>query len=220
MAAVSLYGAVKQQDLVDIFNMQNEIKPTLTKCFPSLSNLSPQNWDTASMMNYIVDNSFADDDFEDFYELSTKQPRSQDILPEKEEFLRYADLDYYEQNPQTLALKNYIRKTLPMCETDPLLADDLVDEIVYLCRKKGIFKALIDLLEDYDLRFNNEKQAKQFFTLVIDVQNNVRLWAKKWAYPAGNASIQSGRPELPAQAGGAAEKRAEMIPVPAAAEEV
>lgn len=176
MAAVSLYGAIKQQDLVDIFNMQNEDKTDIDEMFSCLIRFVAVSHGYCFYDEYIVDDSFAENDFEDFFEfvdVAASKPR---YLPEKEEFLRYADYDYYEQTPQTLALKNYIGKVFPMCRKDPLLADDLVDEIVYLGRDGGDLLGLMDLLKSYDLRLKNEKQMKQFFSLVFDVQNNVRLW--------------------------------------------
>lgn len=176
MAAVSLYGAIKQQELVDIFNLQNEDKTDIDELFPSLIRFSTTGHGYCFYDEYIAEDSFEEDDFEDLFEFMDAASAHPRYLPEKEEFLKYADYDYYEQTPQVLALKNYIGKVCPGCEKDPLIADDLVDEIVYLCRDGGEPEDFDALLDDYDLEFKSEKQRRQFFSLVLDVLNNVRCW--------------------------------------------
>jgi len=214
MAAVSLYGAVKQQDLVDIFNMHNENKTDIEEMFSCLIKFVAAEQGYCFYDEYIVDDSFAEDDFEDFLEFINETASKPRYLPEREEFLRYADFAYYEQTPQTLALKNYIGKILPTCAKDPLLADDLVDEIVYLSRDEGSLKELTDLLEGYDLRFKDEKQARQFFTLVFDVQNNVRLWSNNGHTPLEIHQLRKVSRGSLSQGGGAAEKPGRNDPCP------
>lgn len=93
--------------------------------------------------------------------------------PPKEEFLKYSDWDYYETTPQLLTLKAALSEYI----SDPELVLDVLEEIHDMCSAEARIQEFLDLLNSVGVKFEGMGQVEGFVQLIMDVQNNTRLWS-------------------------------------------
>ncbi len=91
----------------------------------------------------------------------------------QDELLKYSDWDYYEKTPQLAALKAKLAEFI----TDPEVLLDVLDEIHDKCAAKARMQEYFDLLDTAGIVFDSMKQAETVMQLIVDVQNNTRLWS-------------------------------------------
>lgn len=101
-------------------------------------------------------------------------------IPDKQQFLKYADDLYFDWTLQLESLKTYLLKSFPK---NAVLVENLVDEIQLVCQMDESMDEVIYELERRGLEFNTEAQFERFIKLVIDVKNNTRLWANRGYTP-------------------------------------
>src|SRR6056297_1326963 len=92
-AAVNLYGMINKKDLVDIFNNQNEEQTTVEEMYILLLPLVLKEKWYSFYKDYIVHEWFFDD-FEQADNLLTHHADKPRYVPNKEEFLKYKNEDY------------------------------------------------------------------------------------------------------------------------------
>lgn len=186
VAAVSLYGVISQDDFVALFNSQNERQTSIGEVFPILlSNIYSDAgycfWD-----EYIVDAGYEEDDFADIQSFVAERKDKPRYAPSREDFLRYSDWDYYEITPQLIALKRQLSKLI----ADPDKVLDILDNIHDLCTVEGKTQEYFDLLDAEGIVFENMDQARVMMQLIVDVQNNTRLWCDFGHTPSEMFSLE------------------------------
>jgi hypothetical protein len=173
VAAVSLYGAISQDDFVALFNSQNDRQTSIDEMHPILLAHVCMNAGYCFWKEYIVDDGFDEDDFRGVTTLIAERKVKSRYTPPRGELLKYADWDYYEMTPQLAALKARLSELI----LDPEKVMDLLDEIHELCAAEVRMQEIFDRLDAAGVVFDSMEQANALIQLIIDVQNNTRLWS-------------------------------------------
>jgi len=173
IAAVSLYGAISQDDLVALFNSQNDRQTSIDEMFPILLAYVYMDAGYCFWDEYIVDSDFEEDDFQGVPRLLAKRKGKPRYTPPRDEFIKYSDWDYYEITPQIAALKSNLSELI----SDPESVLDILDEIHDMCAAEVRMQEYFDLLDSAGVVFDSMEQAGVTTRLIIDVQNNTRLWS-------------------------------------------
>ena len=179
-AAINLYGFIPITDFVDIFNSIHEEKTTVDEVFTLLLPLVLKKKWYCFYKDHIV-HYWAIDDFsfaDEWIELQKNKPR---YIPEAEDFLKYMD-EYYEDAVQERYWKkvdDFIHATWPHHLNASRLYNDLKDLPEF---GSGLNEAN-ELFEKYKMEFQNENQFHEFFALLIEANNNTRLWSNNGNTP-------------------------------------
>lgn len=119
-AAVQLYGVCKPEQLVDIYNRQNNDTLSITElskiCNFHLERMQSYQW----IDGYLASDYYDSDEKEEFNELLVRIQGKPHYIPDKEELLKHADQFYIEKTPQLMKLRLFILNQL--CD-DPQLVD-------------------------------------------------------------------------------------------------
>ena len=180
-AAVNLYGLCTIDKIEEIYNSHND--PYLSAfhlrdiidCF--MERGQPFHW----IGPHLASDYFDLDNLHEYTDLLSKQNLKPHYIPNKTEFLKYADDSYYEHTPQLRRLRLFILNQL--C-SDAEWVDGIIDEIHLLCVMEEPMQAIIDTLDERDIVFDNENQIKMFVDLVFEVMNHSRLWSNCGYTPA------------------------------------
>ncbi|HZK70224.1 MAG TPA: SEC-C metal-binding domain-containing protein [Clostridia bacterium] len=175
-----MYGIISHNDFLDLFNSQNAFETTLSGMFFILNKLIDLDPGYCLYEEFIVNDEFEEDDFKDvypLYDIIKSKPR---YTLSKEEFLKYADYDYFEKTSQLVNLENYINKYLT---NDTEKALDITEYIQYLCAQKAELQEITDTLQSYDIVLKDMKQVQEFTRHISEVMNNTRLWSNNGHTP-------------------------------------
>lgn len=172
VAATNLYGVISQDDFVELFNSQNDRKTDIDEMFDVLIRFVSLDSGYCFWEDYLVNDEFEENDFEDVgftAEAAARKPR---YLPEREEFLKYSDWSYIEKSPQFDKLKYYIHRTLT---DDDDLAEELLEEIYFMTMREARTQEYADIFEKYNINLSVDK-IKLLMSLIFDLSNNTRKW--------------------------------------------
>lgn len=122
--------------------------------------------------NFInhFDSSLAADDFADLKQAQQGKPYA--VLPKKK-LLFYAEEDYFEVPPQYGQLFNFIKNEMGI---DEMLADEITDEVYYICRANGNADSAFDVFERANVDFENDADREKFFSILFEMRDNTRTW--------------------------------------------
>ena len=165
MAAVHLYGAISQPDLVDIFNRQNSQPTSEEELFPALLRHVAVGAPYCFWEEYIVCGEFEENGFEDVRDLMRQCGGKPRYIPEKDDLLRYADWNYYERTPQMDALTAFLMNEGHQPRRD---AEEIAGEIQYACVIEADMEQIYDILGDYDMELDGSA-VEAFETLPTNV---------------------------------------------------
>lgn len=169
-AAVNLYGVISREEFVSIFNEQNTEKTNSKEIYILLLPLVLKEGRYCFYKQYIVHSRFFDD-FDQVEYLFEEQAGKPRYIPEKEEFLKYAD-EYYEDNNHWQNVCSFMWNIFGYSKD----VSDAYEEIKdYLIHSNGISE-LGKILNKYNLEFVSEQQVQEFFNLVMHAKNNTRIW--------------------------------------------
>ena len=185
MAAVHLYGAISQPDLVDIFNRQNRQPTTEEELFPALLRHIAVGAPYCFWEEYIVCGEFEENGFEDVRDLMRQCGGKPRYIPEKDALLRYADWNYYERTPQMDALTAFLMTEGHRPHRD---AEEIAGEIQYACVIEAGMEQIFEILSDYDMELDSSAVGA-FVKVMMSVKNNTRLWANKGHTPNELAAL-------------------------------
>ncbi len=184
-AALNLYGIISREELVEIFNAQNESQTTPEELYILLLPLIRKEKRYCFYKDHVIHEFFFNSP-EATEELMARQKGKPRYLPEREEFLEYTDARKLESE-QYRELWKWTVDTLGF-ELDVILA---LSEIGLLLELGGTFHQLLDLLECYDLAFPDDKKAFRFYDLYADASNHQRLWDHKGHTPLELKEIEA-----------------------------
>ena len=173
LAATSLYGVIALDEFVELFNSHNERKTDVDEVCSVLMRFIALNAGYCFWDEFIVNAGFEENDFKDVKRLTDTAASKPRYLPDREEFLRYADDSYYEVTPQMAALKEYILTTL---HNDPADVDVMLGEIHRLCSAEAKMQPIMDVFNRRGINFDSSEQANELTQLIVGVMNNTRLW--------------------------------------------
>lgn len=172
IAAINLYGVISQYDFLDLFNRYSKRQATLDELFNNLIVRVQQDVGFCFWDDYIVHDSFEDDDFELVNDLINDRAGKPKYEPAFDELLQYVDWNYYEQTPQIKALDNFFSKYMDN-QAQRLM---LMDEIHDLAASEARLQEYFDLIDSVGVEFKGEAEPMKLANLLVDVQNNTRLW--------------------------------------------
>lgn len=186
LAAVNLYGAVRREDLVKIFNGQNEAQTDPEEVYVLLLPLVLKKGHYAFYKDYLVHPDFFDD-FEDADHLILEQACKPLYIPDQEELLAYRDIDLLDNihwDEVFLFLLDAFGDTV-----ETLIA--FIEIRAYMMFGDGISE-LGPLMEKHDLLFERG-QLEHFFDLLVQAVNNTRIWENKGHTPAEMHALMGNR---------------------------
>lgn len=172
VAAVNLYGVISQDDFVEIFNSQNELKTDVDEMFGLLLLFVTLEYGYVFWEDYIVNDEFGEDDYKDVefcVKTAAGKPR---YLPEREEFLKYSDWNYIEKSPDLDKLRYYFGRDI---SKDEALTEKIVNGMHFLARREAEMQEYMELLEENKV-FPDIPAVKVLIDLIVKMANNTRLW--------------------------------------------
>lgn len=180
LAAVHLYGLISQDEFVALWNSQNEVKVTINQMFQILIRFVYADAPYAFYDEYIVHDAFQQNEYKDVLRWADGIADKPRYTPEKKEFLRYADGDYYEHTPQIEALTTFFVKEVKLSRTR---AAGLVDDIHDLCAQEVKLQVIMDMLEKKEIEFATFDKVQKFAELYMEMHNHTRIWFNKGHTP-------------------------------------
>lgn len=179
-ATTQLYGAIKLDKLVEIFNAQHDEPLSEGELWEYYAEYQYRGqrfeWD----QGYFVSDALLDDE-DELNELLAHVQGKPYYVPKKSELLKYADQLYFEMTPQLKALRDYILREL--CNDDQMV-EYIIDDIQLACSMEAPMNEIMYELERRDIVFDTMQQAETFVKLLIDVYNHTRLWKNAGHTPA------------------------------------
>lgn len=189
-ASANLYGICPQDKVIEIFNSQNKCQLTETEFYGVYVKISGRAQTWYLKHGDVIDEYFDYDNKDEKDALLEGAKDKPYYIPDKQEFLKYAESDYFEKTPQLDNLYKYISQHL--CK-DKLLVDSLVDDIQLVCSMEEPLAAIMDEFERRNIRFNKKEQLQAILPLIVDVYNHTRIWSNRGHTPAelGSSSSQT-----------------------------
>lgn len=200
LALTHLYGAIKPDKLIEIYNSQNSEPLDKEQFMRLFEKLISRNQSYAKAKGYIVDSYlWPEESPGELEQLLLQMKGKPQYIPKREELLKYADEDYFEMTPQLIKLKAYILKEI--CR-DAEMVEHLIDDIQLACTMQAASGDLIFEFERRGLKFQSMEQADIVVALMNDVYNHTRLWIYGGHTPvemnriSGNVELRSANRQL------------------------
>jgi len=175
-AMLNLYGVFTKEVVIEIFNKQNKeaLDPEELEFILGVYLSRQQAFHVTS--DFIIDNYFDEDNYEEIGELLEYSREIPYFIPEKKELLNYADTLYCEKTPQLKALEKVICKEM---DIDPEEARELGEEIQMLCCMEYSMQDIIFEFERRRIFFKSMEQYGRMAKAIEDVYINSRTWFNK-----------------------------------------
>lgn len=180
-AAVCLYGVLTVDEFVDVFNYYEDAPTTHEEVLFVIKQFSVKDDVEYSIAGNIISGYEFQPQFEDYKDnidsIRSAQRGKPRYLPSKEEFLKYADIDYLEPNQPYADLKAYILKhKLTSCgEGIDGVDGDLLD-LHEMIRFGVETSSVYDYFTERGYQFENLHILEGFAQLIMDVNNNTRMY--------------------------------------------
>ncbi|WP_284237931.1 YecA family protein [Paenibacillus glycanilyticus] len=200
LAAMNLYGVCSFEQLIKIYNEQNEDgldEAELIRICVMFARRE-QSWHVDGGM--LIADYFDEDNQEELDGLLASVANKPYYVPDKQEYLKYAVYGYYEETPQLAGLEQYILQYL--CE-DKGLVQNLVSEIQFHCSMAKPIEEILMGFEEHGIELPAGDQLQMIVHLVINVYNNTRMWSNAGFKPVelggGSPSADPLRNVVPAK---------------------
>ncbi|SFL07494.1 SEC-C motif-containing protein [Paenibacillus sp. 1_12] len=175
-ASANLYGTCPQGKVIEIFNSQNKCQLTENELVDVYVKISSRTQTWYLKRGDVIHEHFDYDNKDDKDALLEGVKDKPYYIPDKQEFLKYAESDYFEKTPQLAILHKYISQHL--CK-DKWLVDSLVEYIQLVCSMEEPLAAIMSEFERRDIRFNKREQLQVIMPLIVDVYNHTRIWSNR-----------------------------------------
>ncbi len=216
IALTHLYGIVSVEQVVTIYNQQNEDQVEEEDAADYLYE------DLSTDFVYDYEEYFVHEtimEFDEFDSMMGKKRNKPHYVPEKQELLKYVDDQYYEKPKQHHDLLAYM-KTNFFPTDDEDRAETLCQHIIEICQTGFDIQQVVDYFNIYGINFQSKEQVNELLQKVTELASSVRLWENNGHTPreifetmerphlkplpaAGFPGI-AGRPKLKLIPGGAA----------------
>lgn len=178
-AAVNLYGIIKLENFISLFNSQNTPPTTQKEVFCALIRHIAVDTGYCFWEDYLIDTEFEENNFADVPDLLDRIGEKPRYIPNREEFLRYSNWNYFEHTVESQRLEEYLIRTVGVA---PLVAPQLISELHYACVVEGSIQDILAILTNHGLRFN-EPQLGELSQLISAFSNATRLWSNNGHTP-------------------------------------
>ena len=179
MAAVNLYGVIRQDDLITIFNSQNSKKLAEAELFPTLLRHISSMCGYVLWEEYLVHHGFEENEFRDVADLLTRIGSKPRYIPPKSEFLKYADIDYYEETAATLLMEQYLRRDMGLSHED---VNAVMSELHFAMLLEVRPVEYLNILRDCKI-FISRKDLQIVLDILSEMANSTRLWSNNGRTP-------------------------------------
>lgn len=102
-------------------------------------------------------------------------------VPDREEFLRYADDFYHEETPQLLALTNFLQNTQRKLHCPP---QEIADEVEGLLEMDARLTDIVDDVHRLGVRFQDQQDFQMFVRLCLNLSHHTRRHSHREHTPA------------------------------------
>ncbi|MDZ4196119.1 MAG: hypothetical protein U1C51_02590, partial [Candidatus Izemoplasmatales bacterium] len=180
LAAINLYGVIKLDDFISVFNHYETQSLTKDEAIPLLELLSSiDEIDLSFKQNILSNGYFYLGDAKDMKaakSLASIQAMKPRFLPAKAEFMQYLDAYYIEPMKPLLALEKFIvwNKLGPYNDLAQI-RDDMFELHTYAMFSTPLSE-FIHYVQDKGYQFESEQQVDMFVELVMNVNNNTRMY--------------------------------------------
>lgn len=182
IAATNLYGLVDMQKVLEIYNQQNDKQLGLKRMVEIVIDYEGY---LENNYAYVADDYFAHEavlEFNDFdYYLNQSRGKPY-YVPDKTEFLKYADRFYFEKNKEYRKLVSFVADYF--FEGDKSEAARICEDIHLYCSFDFKPASVLDFLSFKKLNFAAEKDFNKFLELLVDLANNTRIRENNGHTPA------------------------------------
>lgn len=120
----------------------------------------------------IAEHLYALDD-EEYLAVANGQENVTWYIPDREQFLKYADDRYMEETPQRLALANFLRNTQRKLICPP---EEIAEELQDLFRMDLPMQDILEDAQRLGVRFENQSDLRMFIKLCIDLSYHSRRY--------------------------------------------
>lgn len=187
-AAVNLYGIISLRKLLEIYNMQNEtIDKETFLSFIDTIDLSHKFFDIVGEDEFyddvdetlpidrdiVAEYLLQDEDFYGYFSVKEGQSGKPYYIPDKKQFLKYADEYYHEKTLSFISLRAFFRNQSELTKDR---ADEIADDIYGMANPlDGDIESVINMIEDMHMFHFNTYTVKEFCSLYTEMYNNTRL---------------------------------------------
>ena len=170
-AMINLYGIIHREKVAEIINKQNDYQISLDDLKSIETDERIRNIETYIGIKdeYFVSALIMA--FENFDEVMRQKAGKPYYIPEKEELLKYAHLEYFEVNEQFEAVRRFFRKRFWRKSR----ADELALEIQRYCKSADSLANIGYLFENRDYKIKSEKEVSVLMELIMELANNTRI---------------------------------------------
>ena len=172
VAAINLYGVISQDDFMALYNSRNERQTSIDEAFSILDEQVCDSIGFCFWDEYLVEDSFEEDDFEGVKGLAAEQKGKPRYFPTIEKFMQYSDWDYFEFTRPLEVLQCYLRRF----NNDPDEVVVLLERIHDYCAEEAKPQVFLDFLDASGVTFKDKNEIYEMLQILMDVQNNTRLW--------------------------------------------
>jgi hypothetical protein len=179
-AAINLYGVIKLDDFLLVFNNYENDVLTKEEAIPLLELLSSIDEVDLSFRQNILANGYffleENRDYKEAKDLLIIQSNKPRYLPPKEEFLKYEDDEYVEPMKPLLDLEKFItvNKLVEIKRPEDIRYDvlEIHDQIILGNRMSDYMK----YIRQRGYEFKDEIQVNLFAGLVMNLHNQTRMY--------------------------------------------
>ena len=172
-ALVNLYGLVHKNQVVEIYNMQNEIpinNDTMLSIIKDKKQLLLDEYYVYIKNDYFI---YLGIMVSDAFKKDLKAKKGKPFyIPDKEELLRYKDVTYFEINKEYEELLEFLEKMFWRKSK----SKDVCREIHNYCKSSRAMENISMLFEEKRIRIKNTKQLEELMNHIRNLVNNTRIW--------------------------------------------
>lgn len=128
---------------------------------------------------YLVHHGFEENEFRDVADLLTRIGSKPRYIPPKPEFLKYADIDYYEETAATLLMEQYLRRDMGLSHED---VNAVMSELHFAMLLEVRPVEYLNILRDCKI-FISRKDLQIVLDILSEMANSTRLWSNNGRTP-------------------------------------
>jgi len=184
-AAVNLYGSIKLEHFVNIFNDYNEEQTTIDEVYRLLLPLVLKERYYCFYKNYLVSGVYIGDFGEADYLIGLQGTKPR-YLPKREDILKYAKGEY-DDNSHWDSVLRYMYDIFGVTKDVYGCFEEIIDCI------DGSLEVgdIIDIINSYNLVFDSDEQLMTLLNHIMQAHNNTRLWENNGYTPEELFKISS-----------------------------
>ena len=147
LAVTHLYGLIRQDEFVSIFNTQNDCKTNIDEMFSLLIQHISADAPYGFWGEYLTHSLFEENEYEDAEDLLAVQKGKETYIPERPILLQYEDPNFYEKSPSSRRLIDFLVKKL-RCSVQS--AEEITADFVFACTVDSTIGKALQLLDSYN----------------------------------------------------------------------